>query len=174
MRIPGVTPKSGAQVIAQPQYYGRNPQTGNGDQLMYDTPSNLQDISWWSADPKGNAAPKPGASADNKYIAVFWGHTALDDKHGVFARLGDVEGGDLAFIKGKDDKGKQGILTLRAIKSYQVPKDPQTAFDKGLNKAPAGTQVATGTCSGDVDWATGHHEDMRIVLWTIIKWTPEG
>lgn len=174
MRIPGVTPKSGAQVIAQPQYYGRNPQTGKGDQLMYDTPSNLQDISWWSADPKGNAAPKPGASADNKYIAVFWGHTALDDKHGVFARLGDVEGGDLAFIKGKDDKGKQGILTLRAIKSYQVPKDPQTAFDKSLNKAPAGTQVATGTCSGDVDWATGHHEDMRIVLWTIIKWTPEG
>ena len=97
MRIPGVTPKSGASVIAQPQYYGRNPQTGKSNVLMYDTPNNLDDVSWWSADPAGNPAPKPGSDPErNKYIAVFWGHTALNDKDGVFARLGTVKLGTRA------------------------------------------------------------------------------
>lgn len=171
-RIPGVTPDQPSPVVPKPQFYGVNPQTGEKG-LQFGMPDTLEEVSWWNADPQGILAPKPGGPVGNAYIALLWGHTGLSGRTGVFKSLSKVAEGDLSYLSGVDAKGIRGTLTLRAIKALDIPKSPQRLFDDTLaNEAPPNTRVVTSTCTGDVDAKTGHHVDLRVVMWDIIAWMP--
>lgn len=141
----------------------------------YGIPPNLTQVGWWSAyTDKGKtyAAPQPGGALGNANIAVFIAHTALDDKHGVFAKLPELAVGQKIYISGQDARHQRVTLIFEMIGKAPTPKkSDEDALAKSIDNAPAATRAAFITCSGPIDWKRGHHEYNTVVFADLVAMT---
>ena len=174
-----VVPKFGSiattSVVPMASYVGPNKWLGGKPSLQYGIPPNLTQVSWWSADQNGSAAPLLGGSVGNANIAVFWAHTSIDDIRGVFAQLETLQPGDVIYIQGRDLAGKRGTMTLRVIvPAVLTDKTKPEQLDAALSAAPAATRAAFGTCAGTVSADLRSHQQNAWVFADIVAWAPEG